>query len=158
MFKKLTFISFLISTFFIGLYPTKKENIKIFDYCFALEIIITENSIQTKKNLSGKFKTISIDILNLGISETRGNLINNIIDQYKKSRNSLIIKFIPNNILCLGGYYIERIKPGTFESIFFEESKKTINEFKEFKDEVDGILNNINSEYKTIRKEFNSLF
>ena len=44
--------------------------------------------------------------------------------------------------------------------IFIEKnkSKKVINEFKDLKDEVDGLLNEINSEYKFIKKEFKSLF
>ena len=55
-------------------------------------------------------------------------------------------------------YWIENARPGTIESIFLAQSKKTINEFKDFKDEVDGILNDINSEYKVIKKEINNLF
>ena len=56
------------------------------------------------------------------------------------------------------GYWIEKVKPGTFESIFYSKIKKEINEFKDLKDQVDGVLNEINSEYKLIKKEFKSLF
>ena len=48
--------------------------------------------------------------------------------------------------------------PGTFESIIYDESKKRINEFKEVKEEVDGIINNFNLEYQNIKEEFNSIF
>ena len=69
-----------------------------------------------------------------------------------------MIKLIPNNLYCFSGYWIENINPGTFESIFYLKSKKVINEFKDLKDEVDGVLNEINLEYKFIKKEFKSLF
>ena len=78
-----------------------------------------------------------------------------MIDQYKTSKDSLIIKTVPNKLYCYAGYWFEKANPGTFESIFYTRSKKVINEFK---DEVDGILNDITSEYKAIKKEFNNLF
>ena len=81
-----------------------------------------------------------------------------MIDQYKTSKNSQILKLVPNRVYCYAGYWIESANPGTFESIFFAKSKEAINELKDFKDEVDGILNDINSEYKDIKKEFNSFF
>ena len=81
-----------------------------------------------------------------------------IIDQYKTSKDSRMIKLIPNNLYCFSGYWIEKVKPGTFESIFYSEIKKEINEFIDLKDQVGGVLNEINSEYKLIKKEFKSLF
>ena len=81
-----------------------------------------------------------------------------MIDQYKISKNSQIIKLIPNEIYCYGGYWIEKVNPGSFESIFYAKSKKVINEFKDFKYEIDGALNEINLQYKVIKKDFNSLF
>ena len=102
--------------------------------------------------------SISKDIAKLGISKTRGILINKMIDQYKTSKNSRMIKLIPNQLYCFSGYWIEMINPGTFESIFYSKSKKAINEFKDLKGEVDGVLNEINSEYELIKKEFKSLF
>ena len=48
--------------------------------------------------------------------------------------------------------------PGTFESVIYNKGKKKINELREFKEEVDGLMNNFNKEYKNIRKEFNSIF
>ena len=56
------------------------------------------------------------------------------------------------------GYWIEKVKPGTFESILYSKSKQEVNKFIDLKDEVDGVLNEINSEYKFIKKEFKSLF
>ena len=124
----------------------------------SLFLPISRNSLQKRNNISGQLRSISEDILRLGVNKTKGDLINKIIDQYKISKNSKIIKFIPNKLYCLGGYWIENVKPGTFESIFYEKSKNTINEFKDLKDEVDEFLNDINSEYKYIKKEFNKLF
>ena len=158
MFKNLLFTSFLLSSLIIVFFPTKKEKTKPFDYCYSLEKILSRNSLKKRKNIPLDVKSISKDILKFGVSQTRGSLINNIIYQYKKSKNSLFIKLIPNNLYCYGGYWIEVVSPGTFELIFYSKSKKVINEFKDLKNEVDGILNNINSEYKFIKKEFDSLF
>jgi len=158
MFKKLFLSSFLLFILIVIVYPTKKENTKRFDYCFSLEKILSRNSIQKRKNASLKVKSISKDILKFGVSKTKGGFINNMIDQYKTSKDSYMIKLIPNKLYCFSGYWIEKVNPGTFESIFYSKSKKAINEFKDLKDEVDGVLNEINSEYKFIKKEFKSLF
>ena len=158
MFKNLLLSSFLLFIFICIIYPTKKENTKLLDYCYPLEKIISRNSIQKRKNVSLKVKSISNDIAKFGVRKTRGGLINKMIDQYKTSKDSLMIKLIPNNLYCLSGYWIEKVNPGTFESIFYSKSKKAIYEFKELKDEVDGVLNEINSEYKSIKKEFKSFF
>ena len=156
MFKKLLLTSFLLLSLIGAIYPSKKENTQLFNYCYSLEKLISRNSIQKRKNISIKVKSISNDIAKLGISKTKGDLINKLIDQYKLSKNSFIINLLPNNVYCFSGYWIEIAKPGTFESIFYMKSKKTIQEFKNLKDEVDDFLNDINSEYKILKKEFNS--
>ena len=158
MFKNLFLTSFLLFILISIIYPTKKENTKLFDYCYSLEKILSRNSIQKRKNVSLKVKSISKDIAKFGISKTRGRLINKMIDQYKISKDSRIIKLIPNKLYCFSGYWIEKVKPGTFESIFYSKIKKEIYEFIDLKDQVDGVLNEINSEYKLIKKEFKSLF
>ena len=135
-----------------SIYPTKKENTKLFNYCYSLEKNLSRNSIQKRKNVSLKVKSISKDIAKFGISKTRGRLINKMIDQYKTTKDLQIIKLIPNNLYCFSGYWIEKVKPGTFESIFYSKIKKEINEFIDLKDQVDGVLNEINSEYKLIKK------
>ena len=158
MFKKLFLSSFLLFILIGIIYPTKKENTKLFDYCYSLEKILSTNSIQKRKNVSLKVKSISKDIAKFGVSKTRGGFINKIIDQYKTSKDSDRIKLIPNKLYCFSGYWIEKVNPGTFESIFYSKSKEAIDEFKDLKDEVDGVLNEINSEYEFIKKEFKSLF
>ena len=158
MFKNLLLSFFILFTLIGIIDPSKKENTDLFDYCYSLEKILSRNSIQKRKNVSLKVKTISKDIAKFGVSKTRGGLINKIIDQYKTSKDSRIIKLIPNKLYCFSGYWIEKINPGTFESIFYSKSKKAINEFRDLKDEVDGVLNEINSEYELIKKEFKSLF
>ena len=158
MFKNLILSSFLLFTLIGIIYPTKTENTKLFNYCYSLEKILSRNSIHKRKNVSLKVKSISKDIAKFGISKTRGRLINKMIDQYKTSKDSRMIKLIPNKLYCFSGYWIEKVKPGTFESIFYSEIKKEINEFIDLKDQVDGVLNEINSEYKLIKKEFKSLF
>ena len=158
MFKKLIFISSLLILMFGICYPSKKENTRIFDYCYSLEKILSRNSIKKRKNISEKVKSFTRDISRFGVNKTKGSLINKIINQYKTSKNSLILNVIPNKIYCLSGYWVEKVIPGTFESVIYDVGKKKINEFKEIKEEVDGLINNFNSEYKNIRKEFNSIF
>ena len=156
--KNILVTSFLFFSLIIVVYPSKKENTKLFDYCYSLEKILARNTIQKRKNTSLKVNSISKDIAKFGVSKTRGSLINKTIDQYKNTKNSQIIKLIPNKIYCYAGYWIEKSNPGSFESIFYTKSKKAINEFKDLKDEADEILNDINSEYEVIKKEFDSLF
>ncbi len=158
MLKKLLFTSFILFSLVGITYPTKKENIKLFNYCYSLEKILSRNAIQKRGNISGNLKSISKDISIIGISKTKGTLINEMIDQYKSSKNSFIVNLLPNESYCFAGYWIEIVKPGTFESIFYEKSKKTINEFKDLKDEVDVFIKDINSEYKSLKDEFNKLF
>ena len=158
MFKKLFLTSFLLLSM-IGLYyPSKRENTRIFDYCYSLEKILSRNSIKKRNNISEKVKSLSRDISRFGLNKTRGSLMNKIINQYKTSKNSLIFNIIPNKIYCLSGYWVEKVMPGKFESVVYNKSKKKINEIREFKEEVDGLLNNFNSEYKNIIKQFNSIF
>ncbi len=158
MFKNLLFTSFLLLNIIGIIYPSKKQNTKLFDYCYSLEKILYKNAIQNRRNSSHKVMAISKDILKFGVSKTRGGLINKMIDQYKTSKKSQILKLVPNRVYCYAGYWIESANPGTFESIFFAKSKEAINELKDFKDEVDVILNDINSGYKDIKKELNSFF
>ena len=158
MFKKIFLTSFLIISIIGIYYPSKKENTRIFDYCYSLEKILSNNSIKERKNMSKRFKSISRDISRFGVNKTRGSLINKMINQYKTSKDSLILNVIPNKLYCLSGYWVEKLMPGTFESVIFDKGKKKINEFKELKEEVDGLINNFNSEYKNIKKEFNSIF
>ena len=158
MFKNLFFISSLI-TLMIGVYyPSKKDNTLLFDYCYSLEKILSRNSIKKRKNVSEKVKSLTRDISIFGVNKTKGALINKIINQYKTSKNSFILNIIPNKIYCLSGYWIEKILPGTFEKSIYSKGKKTINEFRDFKDEVNGLMDNFNSEYQNIKDEFNSIF
>ena len=158
MFKNLIFTSFLVLSLIGLIYPSKKENTKLFDYCYSLEKILSRHSIQKRKKVSLKVITIANDIATFGLNKTRGRLVNKVIDQYKTSKNSFIIKIVPNKFYCFAGYWSEKKTPGTFESIFYAKSKKAINEFSNFKDEVDEILKDINSKYKNIKKEVNTFF
>jgi len=158
MFKKLLLTSFLVFSSLIIIYPSKKENTKIFDYCYSLEKIITINSVKKSKNLSKSFKPLAKDITLFGTNKTKGSLANKIIDQYKNSKKLFIITFIPNQIYCLAGYWIEVANPGKFESIFYKKSKQKINEYKNIKKEVDEIIKDVNLEYQYIKKEINDFF
>ena len=158
MLKKLLITSFFSFSLISIFYPAKKENTKLFDFCYSLEKILSRNSIQKRKNVSLKIKSISGDIAEFGVSQTRGVFINKMIDQYKRKKNSLIIKNLPNNLYCYAGYWIENVKPGTLESILYAKTKNSINEFKDLKDEVEGVLDNINSEFEVIKNNLNSIF
>ena len=161
MFKRL-FLSSLIFLGFIGVtYPSNKDNTKPFDYCYSFEKIISRNFIKERKNLSGTAKSISRDIAKLGVSKTEGVLINKIIAEYKTTKNSFVINLLPNKIYCLGGYWIEKINPGKFESILFKKSQQKINELKELKDlkeEVDIFIKDFNSDYRNLIDELHKAF
>ncbi len=158
MFKKILLTSFLLFSSLITIYPSKKENTKIFDYCYSLEKIISRNSIEKSDNLSKKFKPLAKDITLFGTNKTKGSLANKIIDQYKNSKKLFIVTFVPNQIYCLSGYWIEEVSPGTFQSIFYEKSKQKINQYKNTKKEVDEFIQDIKLEYKSIKKEINNYF
>ena len=158
MYKKLLFTIVLIFGYLITIYPSKKEDTNLFDYCYSFEKILSRNSIEKSKILSKKFKPFAKDITLFGANKTKGSLANKIINQYKASKKLFIMNFVPNKIYCLSGYWIEELNPGTFKSIFYEKSQQKINEYKDIKKEVDAFIKDINSEYKFIRKEINNLF
>ena len=158
MFKKLLLPSFLVFSSFITIYPSKKENTNLFDYCYCLEKILSRNSVEKSKNLSKNVQSFAKDITVFGTNKTKGALANKIIDQYKSSKKQFIITFLPNEFYCFAGYWIEELKPGKFTSIFLEKSKQKINEYKDIKKEIDKYIKDINSEYKSIKIEINDLF
>ena len=158
MFKKFLFTPFLILSFLITIYPSKKENTNFLDYCYSLEKIISRNTVEKNKNLLNNFKPLVNDFSLFGTKKTKGTFANKIIDQYKNSKKLFIITFIPNQIYCLAGYWIEEVSPGKFESILYEKTKQKINEYKNTKKEVDEFIKGINLEYKSIKKEINDFF
>ena len=153
MFKNLLFTSFLFFSFIVIIYPTKKENTNFTDYCFSFEKILSRNSLEKGNNVSKRYKTFVKDIILFGTNKTKGDLVQSMIDQYKSSKESFFITFVPNEFYCLAGYWIEKVNPGTFESIFYEKSKQRIDQYKNIKKEVDVLIKDINSEYKSIKKE-----
>jgi len=144
MFKNFLLTSILLLSPFIIIYPSKKENTDFFDYCYSLEKIISINTLEKSKNLSKNFKPLAKDITLFGIDKTKGFFANKMIDQYKNSKELFIINFVPNQIYCLAGYWIERASPGKFESIFYEKTKQKINEYKNIKKELDELIKGIN--------------
>ena len=158
MFKNSLLTFFLLFSSLITIYPSKKENTNLFDYCFSFEKIISRNSIEKNNNLSKNFKPLAKDITLFGTNKTKGTFASKIIDQYKNSNKLFIITFIPNKIYCLTGYWIEVANPGKFESIFYKKSKQNINEYKNIKTGVDEFIKDINLEYKSIKKEINKFF
>ena len=158
MFKKFLLTSFLLLISIITIYPSKKENTNFFDYCYSLEKMISRNTLEKSKNLSENFKPLVKDISLFGTNKSKGTFAHKLIDQYKNSKKLFIITFIPNQIYCLAGYWIEKVSPGKFESIFYEKTKQKINEYKNTKKEVDKFIKEINLEYKSIKKEINDFF
>ena len=158
MFKKFFLTSFLLLGSFITIYPSKKENNNFFDYCYSLEKIISRNSFEKSKNLSNNSKPFLQDISSFGTNKTQGTFVNKIIDKYKTSQKSNIITFVPNQVYCLAGYWIETAKPGIFQSIIYEKSKQKINQFNNTKKELDEFIKDINLEFKSIKKEINDFF
>ena len=158
MFKKSLLTSFLLFCSLIAIYPSKKENTNFFDYCYSLEKIITRNSLEKSKNLSKNFKPLAKDFSQFGTNKTKGTFAQKIINQYKISKKLFIVTFVPNQIYCLAGYWIEIAIPGKFESIFYKKSKQKLNEYKNIKKEVDKFIKDFNFEYKSINKEINEFF
>ena len=153
MFKSLFLIFFLLFSSFITILPSKKENTNLTDYCYSLEKILSRNSLKKSKNIQNKYKSFAKDITLFGTSKSKGELVNKIIDRFKTSKKSFAIVIVPNKVYCLGGYWIEVVNPGTFQSIFYKKSKEEINKYKNIKKEVDVFIRDINSEYKSIEKE-----
>ena len=186
MFKNLLFTFFLLFSAFITIYPSKKENTNLFNYCYSLEKIISRNSVEKNKNLSNNLQTFAKDITLYGTNNTKGDLAKKIIDQYKTSKKIFILSNLPSQYYCFAGYWTEMIKPGIFISIFYDKSKQKINEYKvikkevdkfmkeskdikkevdkfmkdnkDIKKEVDKFMKDINSEYQSIKKEIYEFF
>ena len=158
MFKNSFLTFFLLFSSLITIYPSKIENTDLFDYCYSFEKIISRNLVEKSINFSNKLKNYAKDISIFGSNKTKGALANKIINKYKSSNNFFLVNFLPNKFYCLSGYWIEKINPGTFNSIFNEKVKQKINKYKNIKKEVDVFIQDINSEYKSIKKEINELF
>ena len=158
MFKNLLFTFFLLFSSFITIYPSRKENTNLINYCYSLEKILSRNSVEKSKNVSKKYKTFVKYITLFGTNKTKGALVNKIIDEYKTSKKFFIGTIVPNQFYCFGGYWIEELKPGTFQSIFFEKTKERIDQYKDIKKEADQFINEIDLEYKYLKKEIKDLF
>ena len=158
MFKNLLLTFCLIFGPFLAIYPSKKENTNLIDYCYSLEKILVKNSLAKSKNVSKNYKTFANDINLFSTSKTRGELVNKAIDQYKASKNSNIINLIPNKFYCLAGYWIEQVNPGIFATLLYEKSQESINKYKNIKKDLDELFTDFNSEYKSIKKEINDFF
>lgn len=158
MFKKIFLSSFIVLSLFGVIYPTRKEGTKIFDYCYSLEKSLSRNSLKRRVNVSKGVESITKDVINLGLSQTRGSLLINAIDQYKKSKNLFILNLIPNQLYCLVGYWTEEFKPGIFESIILQKGKQKLNELKDIEDELDLFLRDVESEYENFKKDYDSFF
>ena len=144
MFKKLLLTFFLLFSSLMTIYPSKKENTNLLDYCYSFEKILARNSLEKSRNVSKKFKTFTEDITLFSTNKTRGDLANKIIEQYKSSKKLSIITFLPNEFYCFAGYWIEEVNPGTFNSIFYEKSKQRINQYKNLKKDVHKFIKDFN--------------
>ena len=152
MFKNLLLTFFILFSSLITIYPSKKENTNLIDYCYSLEKILSRNSFEKSKNSSENYKTFAKDITSFTTNKTKGLLVNKIIDQYKTSENTFSISFVPNQFYCLAGYWIESLKPGIFQSIIYEKSKEKINHYKNIKNEIDEFIKDINFEFNSLKK------
>ena len=161
--KKLLIPSVFVISLFGFIYPTEKENTNLTDYCFSLEKIIIKNTFESKKNIDGTNKMIAKGLASFGMENSRGDLTTNIIDTFKSESDNSLLKFIPTKIYCLGGYWIEKFQPGTFESIFYEAIQQVVEETysdlkEDIEDNVNNLINDLNKGYKSLQKEFNNIF
>ena len=162
MFKLLIPSVFIISLFGL-IYPSEKENTNLTDYCFSLEKIVAKNTFENKENIDAKTKIIAKRLASFGVENSRGDLTKKIIDTYKSESYDSFVKLIPTKIFCLGGYWIEKFKPGTFESIFQEAIEEAVAEtYEEIKEDIEDNVNNLiydfNKGYKSLQEEFNNIF
>ena len=161
--KKLLIPSVFVISLFGFIYPTEKENTNLTDYCFSLEKIIIKNTFESKKNIDGTTKMIAKGLASFGMENSRGDLTTNIIDTFKSESDNSLLKFIPTKIYCLGGYWIEKFQPGTFESIFYEAIEEVVEETytdlkEDIKDNVNNLIEDFNEGYKYLQKEFDNNF
>ena len=161
--KKLLIPSVFVISLIGLIYPTEKENSNLTDYCFSLEKIVAKNTFQSKKNIDVTTKMIAKGLTSFGIDNSRGKLTMNIIDTYKSESDNSIIKLIPTKIYCLGGYWIEKFQPGTFESIFYEAIEEVVEETytdlkEDIKDNLNNLVEDLNKGYKSLQKEFNNIY
>ena len=87
----------------------------------------------------------------------------NIIDTFKSESDDYCVKYVPTKIYCLGGYWMEKFKPGRFELIFYEVIEEVVEETyanlkEDVKDNVNNLINDLNKGYKNLQKEFNNIF
>jgi len=83
MFNKLPLAFLFIFSTFLIIYPSKKENVDLIDYCYSFEKILSRHSLEKSKSLSNNFKPFLKDFSLFSINKTKGAFANNIIDQYK---------------------------------------------------------------------------
>ncbi len=140
MFKNLLITFVLFFSSFITIYPSRKENTKVFDYCYSFENILSRNALNKSKNVTKNYKNFSKDITLLGTQKTKGAFVNMLIDQYKNSKKSSIINYVPNQLYCLTGYWIEKVNPGTFQSLLYKKSKQRIYQYRNIRKEVDAFI------------------
>ena len=153
---------FIISL--VGLiYPTEKENTNLSDYCFSLERIVARNTFESTNNIDGTTKMIVKGLASFGVQNSKGDLTIKIIDTFKSESDNLLVKIIPTKMYCLGGYWIEKFKPGTFESKFYktieEVFEETYGDLKEdIKDNINKVIIDFNQGYKSLKIDFNEIF
>ena len=106
---------------------------------------------------------IAQGLASFGIDNSRGDLTTKIIDSFKSESDNPLVKIVPSKIYCLGGYWIEKFRPGTFESIFYEAIEEVVEETysdlkEDFKDNLNNLINDFNEGYESLQKEFNNIF
>lgn len=161
--NKLLISSVFIISLFGLIYPSEKENTNLTEYCFSLEKIIAKNAFESKKNIDDETKIISKRIASIGIDNSRGNLTRKMIVKFKSESDNSFLKLIPTKAYCVGGYWIEKFQPGTFESIFYDAIKEVFkdtykNTKEDIEDNVNNLINDFNKSYKSIREEFINIF
>ena len=162
MFKLLIPSVFAVSL--LGLiYPSEAEKTNLTDYCYSLEKIMAKNAFESKKNINGTTRMIAKGLASFGVENSTGDLTTKIIYTFKLKSDDFFIKVIPIKIYCLGGYWIEKFQPGTFESIFYEAIEEVIKENyadlrEDIKDNVNNLIDDFNEDYKSLKDEFIKIF
>ena len=115
---------FLVGTFLTGLtllsYPSQKENVGVFNYCYAFEKIVSRN-IFKKNDIPNWIKSLSGDVLNVWADTSRGTSIRKAIAEEN-------ISYMHPQVNCLIWYWYEKFEPGFFSYLIQKELTSTLKD------------------------------
>ena len=71
MFKKLLLAFFLLFSSFVAIYPSKKENTYLFNYCYSFEKILSRNALEKVKMYQIRLRYLPMILGYLGLTKVK---------------------------------------------------------------------------------------